>query len=173
MRRIVILPLLLLALLAAAPLAVADETEEAGESALVEDAIEGCEVDLLCGEEPDAEEAEGGEGEAEDESGDEAEATHTRECLLRSARGHAVLKNDKLKITIGYTTREPVQATVQLRYGARALGSLKRHLGVSGVLRFTKKLKGGQGDKRSRLRIRLATEGAGCPSRRLALFPKS
>lgn len=166
MRRIGLLPLLLLVLLAAAPVAAAEEAEEADESALVEDAIEDCEVDLLCGEEADAEEAEG----AEDE--DEAEATYPPECLLRDAKAHAVLKKHRLKITIGYTTSEPTKARIHLRYGATQLGSLRRQLRLSGVLRITKKLNDKQDGDRLPLRVELDPEGVGCPSRRLVLFPK-
>lgn len=159
MRRIVLLPLLLLALLAAAPLATADEAEETDESALVEEALEECEEDWACEEEVETEEA-------------EAEATYPSECVLRSAKAHAVVKKNKLKLTVGYTTSEPTKANVDIHYGSTRLGQLKRHLRRSGVLRVTKKLSGTQSDKRSRVRIELNPEGAGCPSRRLVLFPK-
>ncbi|HYP56588.1 MAG TPA: hypothetical protein VEQ41_09880 [Solirubrobacterales bacterium] len=165
MRRIALLPLLLVALLAAAPVVSADDGEEADESGLVEEAIEDCELDPICEAEAEAEEAE----EAE-EAG--AAATGPPECLLRSAKAHAALEKDKLKLTIGYTTSEPTKATIEVRYGATKLGPLKRHLRRSGVLRVTKKLKDNRGGERSRLRIELDTEGVGCPSRRLVLFPK-
>lgn len=167
MRRIVLLPLLLLALLAAVPLAIADEPEEADESALVEDALdealEECEDVLLCEEEA---------READEAEEAEAEASDPPECVLRSAKAHAVLRKNKLKLTVGYTTSEPTRATVKVRYGSNPLGSFKRHLRQSGVLRLTRKLKGEHDDKHSQLRIELNPEGVGCPSRRLVLFPK-
>ncbi|HEU5143317.1 MAG TPA: hypothetical protein VFU04_09195 [Solirubrobacterales bacterium] len=144
-------------------------------------------------EEPDAEAAEGEEGEEaewceedgeeyECEEGEDQEAAKSKgsdsraggagQCPLRSAKGHATLKKHKLKLTIAYTTNEPTNAKIQLRYGAAQLGSFKRHLGRSGTLRVTRQLEDLDGDRRSRLRVELDTEGAGCPSRRLVLFPK-
>jgi hypothetical protein len=158
MHRLLLVPVTLLALLAAAPFSgAAVEAEEADESGLVEEVLEECEADPICEEEVEAEEA-------------EAEAASA--CPLRSAKGHAVLKNGKLKLAIGYTTNEPTKARVDVHYGATRLGQFKRHLRRSGVLRLTKKLKGQQGDERSRVRIELDPEGSGCPSRRLVLFPK-
>ena len=161
MRRIVLLPVLLLALLAAAPTAGAVELEEPDESALVEEILAECEADPLCEEEA-----------AEAEAEEEAEAEAASACPLRSAKGHASLNHGKLKVTIGYTTNEPTRARIKLRYGKTKLGSLKRNLGASGVLRFTKALKGKQRTTRLPARIELSAEGAGCPSRRLVLFPK-
>lgn len=162
-RFLLIVPLTLLALVAA-PLAGAVEGEEADESALVEEALEECEGDLLCEEEVEAEEPEVEEAEAEE--------SYPEACALRSAKAHAVLKGNKLKLTIGYTTSEPVKADVDVHYGSTRLGQFKRHLRRSGVLRVTKRLKENRGEGRSRLRIELDTEGVGCPSRRLVLFPK-
>ena len=158
-RRLFLVPLVLFALFAAAPLAGAVEAEEADESALVEEAFEECEGDPTCEEEVEAEEA-------------EAEANYPAECVLRSAKARAVLKKNKLKLTIGYTTSEPTKATIDVHYGAIRLDQLKRRLRTSGVLRITKKLEGKQSDKHSRVRIELDPEGVGCPSRRLVLFPK-
>ena len=62
------------------------------------------------------------------------------ECPLRSAHAHAVEKQDKLKVVIGYTTAVPTAATIEIHAGARRLTSLRRHLGRSGVLRITRKL---------------------------------
>jgi hypothetical protein len=58
------------------------------------------------------------------------------ECPLRSASAHASTHNDKLKITIGYTTNSPVAATIQIH----KVGTFKRQLGRSGAIRITKKL---------------------------------
>lgn len=165
MRRFSLLPLLLLALCAAAPLAVADEAEEAGEGALVEEVLdeplEECEEVPLCEEEGEAAE------EAEEAEAADAEAAESPQCVLRSAKGRAVLKKNRLKLTIGYTASEPTQATVQLEYGGGNLGAFERRLGRSGVLRFSKPTK--RVGKRLFVRI---DGGAGCPSRRLVLFPK-
>lgn len=152
MHRLALIAFALLALLAAAPVAGAAESEEADESAYVEEALEECEGDPACEEE--VEEA-------------EAEASDPAECVLRSAKAHASVKKNKLKLTIGYTTSEPTKAVVEVRYGAAKLGSFKRYLRRSGVLRVTKKLNSVQGNRHSRVRIELDPEGAGCPSRRL------
>ncbi|MGC1853716.1 MAG: hypothetical protein WA687_14930 [Solirubrobacterales bacterium] len=61
-------------------------------------------------------------------------------CPLRSAHAHAAERNNKLKVTVGYTANEPTRATVEIRAGSTRIGSLKRRLGKSGVLRITKKL---------------------------------
>lgn len=161
MRRLLLVPLAVLALLAAAPLAGAVEADEADESAWVEEALEECEEDPACEEEVEAEEVEA-----------EAEASHPAECPLHSARAHAVVKKNKLKLTIGYTAREPTKANVDVHYGPTRLGQFKRHLRRSGVLRLTAKLTGRQSGRHSRVRIELDPEGVGCPSRRLVLFPK-
>lgn len=163
MRRVVLLPLLLFALLAAAPLVAADEAEDADESALVEEvldeAFEECEEDLLCEEEVEAEEAEG-------------EAAYPPECVLRSAKAHAVLKKNKLKLTVGYTTSEPTKANVDVHYGSTRLGQFKRHLRRSGVLRLTRPLKAKSSARRLPLRIELDVAGAACSARNLVLVPK-
>lgn len=165
-RRIVLLPLLLLALFAAVPFAGADEAEEAGESALVEDvldeALEECEDVLLCEEEA---------READEAEAAGTEAAEPPECILRSAKARAVVTRDKLKLAIGYTTSEPAKANLDVHYGATRLGRFKRRLGHSGVLRLTRTLKGSAGAKRP-LRIELDVEGTACPSRRLVLVPK-
>jgi hypothetical protein len=158
MRRFLLWPFLLLALLGGVAPAPASEAEEPDESGYVEETLEECEGDPVCLEE------------VEEEPEGDAEAATA--CPLRSAKGHAAIKRGKLKLTIGYTTNEPTEAKVQLHYGAIKLGSLKRHLGGSGVLRITKKLSGKPKAKPSAVRIELDPEGAGCPTRRLVLFPK-
>jgi hypothetical protein len=156
--RLAPIPLVLLALLGATAASyAAEEAEEPGESAYVEEAVEGCEEDPVCL----------AEAKAEEEA--EAEAADRRECALRSARAHAVVKGEKLKIAVGYSTYEPVQATIRIDSGATRLGSFQRHLRRSGVLRFTETLRSRQAPKRVVVRIRLATGGAGCPAGRLVL----
>lgn len=125
--------------------------------------------------EEEEEEAEA-ESEVEDwaeeewEEEEEAEPLPGDVCPLRSASAHAVTKHDKLKLTIGYTTNEPFTTAIQLRKGAVGIETFKRHLGKSGILRFTEEL--GKGSGQLSIHIRLPSEGAGCPSRRLVLVPR-
>ena len=93
------------------------------------------------------------------------------ECALRSANAHASTNNNRLKLTIGYTTSEPVDAVVEIKQGAEKLGSLKRHLSRSGVIRYTKQIDEEQRGK-LKVRLRLSTGSTGCPSQRLVLFPR-
>lgn len=92
------------------------------------------------------------------------------ECVLRSAHGHAAVdeRSNKLKLTIGYTAYEPVGAKVTVG----KIATVKRQLGRSGVLRLVKNL-GKQDPERLVINIKLpSVKKAGCPSRRLVLFPK-
>jgi hypothetical protein len=96
------------------------------------------------------------------------------ECILRSTHASAAVddESNKLKLTLGYTAYEPTKATILLRSGSIRVGSFKRHLGRSGVLRFTKTLGEKQGRKQVLVDIQLpSVRSAGCPSRRLVLFP--
>jgi hypothetical protein len=122
-------------------------TEEFEEGLLTE-----ADVEELCTE---ADEAAGG-----------ASSKTTSECPIRSIRAHAAQRNDRLKLTIGYTTNAPINATVQIR----RFGTFKRHLDKSGVLRFSRRI--GHKLPRIRIRIKLPSGSAGCPSRRLVLFPR-
>jgi hypothetical protein len=131
------------------------ESEEEGEE------VEGEEVE----EEVGCEEPEEACEESADESGD---ASSAGSCPLRSAQGHASTRRNKLKVTVGYTTYRPVDATIQIRQGSTDVGTFERHLERSGVLRFTEKVGKKQG-KRVIVQID-PTERAGCPSRRLVLF---
>jgi hypothetical protein len=97
------------------------------------------------------------------------------ECILRSAHGHASADEQAgtLKLTIGYTTFEPTNATIDVGSGASRIASLHRQLGRSGVLRIVESLHGDNAPKQLTVRFRIASaEKAGCPSRRLVLFPK-
>lgn len=132
----------------------AEEAFEAEELAEVE-------VEEICEEE---EPERGPRG--EDNNGDAAE-----ECALRSANAHATTKNDRLRLTIGYTTTEPVNAKVEIKQGAVKIASLSRHLGRSGVLRHTEQL-GPEQHGKLKIRLKLTTGSAGCPSQRLVLFPR-
>lgn len=57
-------------------------------------------------------------------------------CPIRSARAHASLKRHKLKVTVGYTTSAPTKAAIQIP----RVGTFKRRLGRSGVIRIARKL---------------------------------
>lgn len=118
------------------------------------------------------------EDEGEDEEGEEFDEEEQEEaqplpsdvCPLRSASAHASTKRDKLKLTIGYSTNEPFTAAIQLRKGAIGIETFKRHLGKSGVLRFAEDL--GKGSGKLSVHFKLPPGSAGCPSRRLVLFPR-
>lgn len=77
-------------------------------------------------------------------------------CPLRSARAHASTRNGRLKLTIGYTTAASVPATIQVR----RVGTFRRRLGRSGVIRLTKKV-GGKQVKRIKIRIRVPSSAGG------------
>ncbi len=109
-------------------------------------------------------------GEEESEEEEEAEPLPGDVCPLRSAHAHAVTRQDKLKLTIGYTTNEPFSARITIQRGSVQIGSVRRYLGHSGVLRFAEKL-AERGGKKIVANIAAADRSAGCPSRRLVLFP--
>ncbi len=120
--------------------------------------------------ESEVEDSEEEEWEEEEEAEEEAESLPGDVCPLRSARAYAVTKDDKLKLTISYTTNEPFTTAIQLRKGAVGIETFKRHLRKSGVLRFTEEL--GKGSGRLSVHFKLQSGSAGCPSRRLVLFPR-
>jgi len=109
--------------------------------------------------------------EEEWEEEEEAESLPGDECPLRSVRAHAVTKQDKLRLTIGYTTNEPFSARITVQRGSVQLSSVRRHLGHSGVLRFSERLDE-RGGKKIVTNIAATDRSAGCPSRRLVLFPR-
>ncbi len=148
------------------------EVEESEEEAMEaecetarEEASEG-ELELDEADEICAEAAAGGKR----KKGAGSASVAPEECLLRSAHAHAVLDeaNGKLKLTLGYTTYEPVGARIKMGNVA----TVSRQLGRSGVLRIVEPV----GERRVErlvvsLRLR-AVKSAGCPFRRLVLFPR-
>jgi len=86
--------------------------------------------------------------EAEDESRKTASGSNTapEECLLRSAHARLVADDSPggVRLTVGYTTYEPTPATVDFSArggkGLLHLGTAKRHLGRSGVIRLAEAL---------------------------------
>jgi hypothetical protein len=135
------------------------EAEAAAEEVEIEEACEEAE-----------EEFEGFEECEEVESGAAQAASAREECVLRTARAHAALSRtgEKLKLTIGYTAYEPAKAKIEVG----RVGTVKRHLGRSGVVRITKKL-GANSGKRLVVTIEIpSARNAGCPSRRLVITPR-
>jgi hypothetical protein len=93
------------------------------------------------------------------------------ECPIRSANAHASTNNDRLKLTIGYTTTNSTNATFEVKQGPSKLATFQRHLGASGVVRFSKPL-AENADGKLTVKVKLPAGGSGCPSRRLVLFPR-
>lgn len=97
--------------------------------------------------ESDEEEVEGSE-EAEEECEAEAEDagfSAADDCYLRTAQARVVAypERNMMRLTLGYTTYTPARATVE--YGAKSdprLGTVRRQLGRSGVVRLSKHLGG-------------------------------
>ena len=170
-----ILPLVLASLLLGVKTAQADpapaETAPAAFEEEVEDEDEGefaeteCEIAMEEGEEGEItkDEAETLCKEARQAARSEGSGSTSAECPIHSVSAHASTHHDQLKLTIGYTTNTPVAAIIQIH----GIGTFKRHLDQSGVLRFT-----GEEHGRPVIHIKLpASERAGCTPRRLVLFP--
>lgn len=141
------------------------ELEEEGEAELAETE---CEI-----AKEEAEEGEISKAEADAfckearEVARESTTDSSAECPIHSATAHASTHHNQLKLTIGYTTNTPILALIELRGPIK--DSFKRHLGKSGVLRFTEISPKEHGQLV--VRIKLPKGSAGCPSRRLVLFP--
>lgn len=181
-----LVPLLLLTLLLDAAAARADSMAPATSPVVVEEA----EFEFEEGEEESpqeeceeaTEEFEEGEIDREElEEGCERQRKRSahgeapEECILRSAHAHAVInaKSSTLKLTLGYTTYEPASATIDIGKGAAHIASLHRQLHRSGVIRTVESLPGAGAPRRIVVSIDLpSVESAGCPSRRLVLFPR-
>jgi hypothetical protein len=143
-----VLPLVLLTILAASQSAYAlgDTEVTASPSDLGASLSEEIEFEDECVE-SDAEEAEDSE-EAEEECEAEAEDagfSPADDCYLRTARARVVAYPERkmMRLTLGYTTYTPAMATVE--YGAKSdprLGTVRRQLGRSGVIRLSKHLGG-------------------------------
>jgi hypothetical protein len=108
----------------------AEEECEIAEEEAAEGVISDAEAKTIC------EEAE--EAIAEVEAGPSSTARNS--CTIRSAHVHAVVRRNKLKVTVGYTSSRSTPATIQVRSGTKNLVSLHRHLGRAGVLRISKRL---------------------------------
>jgi hypothetical protein len=143
-----------------------DESEEEGEEedefveveceTALEEAEEGeitlAEADELCAELTSANKSKGKSGKGKRGSAPVA----PEECVLRSAHAHAAVNGagDKLKLTIGYTAYQPIDAKVEVREGSSRIATKSLRLGRSGVLRIVKDL--GKAEAPKRVVVRLA-----------------
>jgi hypothetical protein len=129
------------------PLAFEEELAFDEEDELEEDEAEFAEAECEIAEE-EAIEGEISEAQAEkicEEAEDLAKSagpssTAANRCPLRSAHTRAVVRHERLKLTIGYTTTSSTPATIEIRAGNRRIATVHRHLGRSGVLRISRKL---------------------------------
>jgi hypothetical protein len=136
-----VVPLVLLAILAASGSAYALEETEAASDPVAQ-----------LGEEVESEEecVEGDEqGEESEEAGEECEVdaeddsfSPAEDCYLRTARARVVAypARNTMRLTLGYTTYIPAQATVEYSAKHNRLGAVTRKLGRSGVVRLSKHL---------------------------------
>jgi len=140
------------------------ETEEGFEEGELDEA----EFEAICA---DA----NGEGPS---GGTASDSTASDRCPLRSAHARAVtLANGRrLKLTVGYTTYVPTGATVEIRLGATRIGSFRRHLGRSGVLRIVKRLDRRPASRRLVVRLRVAgspRQCSGAQTRRVRILQRA
>ncbi len=141
------LPLALLTILAASQPAhaIGDIETAASPPDLGASLSEEIELEDECVEGGEDEEGENSE-EADEECEAEAEDagfSPAEDCYLRTARARVVAFPDRstMRLTLGYTTYAPAEATVE--YGAKGdphLGTVRRRLGRSGVVRLSKHL---------------------------------
>lgn len=173
LRARLVLPLLLLAILAAAQSAYALDGAETSASPpdLGASLSEEIELEEECVEGSD-EETEDFE-EAEEECEAEAEDTGfspVEDCYLRTAKARVVAypSREMMRLTVGYTTYAPAQATVE--YGAKSdprIGTARRQLGRSGVVRLSKHLSSRamaklQGSRRFTVTVHIAEAPRSC-----------
>jgi hypothetical protein len=128
------------------PLASAPSLDEEEEEAEAEAAISEDEAEELEAEECEAEDA------AEQrECEEEGEAEAPRACLLSTAEATVSASNDKIHLLVRYTTTAPIAVGVEYGlHGAKGslyLGGEKKHVGVKGKLRLTKRLSDPQMEK--------------------------
>jgi hypothetical protein len=141
------LPLVLLAILAASQSAYAlgDAEAPASPSDLGASLDEEIEFEDECTESGEDEEVEVAEEEEEvcEAEAEDAGFSPAADCYLRTARARVVAypERNTMRLTLGYTTYTPAGATVE--YGAKGdphLGTARRRLGRSGVVRLSKHL---------------------------------
>jgi len=128
---------------------------ELGEEAFEEGLLTLTDVEELCAAEEEWERLPG--------DGNSHRGRSHQTCLLRSASARVkVTGHNRLKLTIGYTTYEPTGATIEVRGGTTRIGSFRRHLGRSGVLRIVKRLGRRHAPRRLVVRLRIAGSPPGC-----------
>jgi hypothetical protein len=132
--------------------------EEVGECEIAEEEVEEAELaqaeaDAICAEEAAESRRKAGPG-----------AVAPEECILRSAHAHAALdgRGERLKLTLGYTTYEPIGAKIEIGGGAGHIATIHRHLGRSGVLRIVESLPGNQQPKRITVRLAIPASPRYC-----------
>jgi hypothetical protein len=163
-------PLVLLAILGATSSALAlTEAEVTAPSsdpaASLDEEVESEDECVEGSEEEDSEETEEGcEAEAEDTSFSPGE-----DCYLRTARARVVAypARNTMRLTLGYTTYSPVQATVEYSAKHDRLGAVTRKLGRSGVVRLSKHLGDRemgrvQGSRRFTVTVHVPEAPSGC-----------
>lgn len=152
------------------PFAFEEELEEEDEAEFAEAECETAREEV---EEGEISKAEGDEICSEDEGEGRKTASGSNaapeECLLRSARVRLVADDSPggVRLTVRYKTYEPTTATVEISVrggkGLLHLGTAKRHLGRSGVIRLTESLaeqKMAKVDAATRFTIRIHVPGA-------------
>ncbi len=140
------LPLALLAILAASHTAYALGDAEVSASppdpgASLDEEVE-FEDECVEGDgEEEGEDSEEAEDECEAED-DDAGFSPAEDCYLRTARARVIAypERNTMRLTLGYPTYAPAMATVE--YGAKSdpLGTVRRQLGRSGVVRLSRHL---------------------------------
>jgi hypothetical protein len=148
MIRRLLLPLLLLLLIAGAGQTYASVEIEASATPFETSAevSEEDEAEEECAEGADEGFEEGAEGGEECEA-EESGPFSPGECLLRTAHARVVAypTRNQIRLTLGYTTYAPAQATVEYRVkNDDRLGAVSRALGRSGVVRVSKHLGDGE-----------------------------
>lgn len=142
-----VLPLALLAILAACQSAyglgeVETTAAPSDPGASLSEEIEFEDECVESSEDEEGEDSEEGAEECEAEAED-AGFSPADDCYLRTAQARVVAYPDRnmMRLTVGYTTYTPAEATVE--YGAKGdphLGTARRRLGRSGVVRLNKHL---------------------------------
>jgi hypothetical protein len=138
-----LVPLLLLLIVGLAPSAQATaETDAAAPFESIAEISEEDEGEEECVEVGEEEEE---AGEEEEECEAEAEGSGSvsaEDCFLRTVHARIVAFPDRnmVRLTLGYTTYAPAQATVEYKVKHDRLGAVNRRLGRSGVVRLNKHL---------------------------------
>jgi hypothetical protein len=125
-----------------------EEVCEAAEEEFEEGELDEAEMEAVCEEATDEVQ----------QTGKASGSPRSARCPLRSAHAHAVTLagGRRLKLTIGYTTYRPAGATIEVSHGRTRIGTFRRHLGRSGVVRIVRRLGDGPAPRRIVVRLRIA-----------------